>query len=398
MCNQKQVFYLREFRDNESAAEMRKTSWNKRVLSTSVTVPRTVPSAKQKKYARAKETLKAVVDRSTDFHNDIVHSTASFALSRDPRILKQLTNKLELWDPDVAERPLPSYPNLRLFTMRPPGVQKLVGGSLEIMYDEDTFGEEQAQGVVDETARQWEEVKLTVETVLFLRRGLVESGIALEYRFLRGFLAHGSDMFEKSSMVTNKVQPKQEGDPESERNGAAGLSKMSEPWNEVAAAQDEMMMDDSVDQTEGTATAAQGTTEEDLEDQMGVEIDAKDLVTEVYHNVKRVIGEVCPPRVSISKDQWAALMSATIKRLKAIVAAGKKYTDDLRGLNGDQLYAENLPDIWESFNNSIDVDLAKAAFGQAVRYVIAELASANEDLGDMLEQVVVELSRLGLDS
>src|SRR5271155_3596718 len=170
---------------------------------------------------------------------------------------------------------------------------------------------------------------------------------------------------------------------------------MSEPWNEVAAAQDEMMMDDSVDQTEGTTTAAQDTTEEDPEDQMGVKIDAKDLVTEVYHMVKLIIGEVAPSRLSIEKDPYAALMSSTIKRLKTVVNAGKKYTEDLRGLNGDQLYAETLPDIWESFNNSIDVDLAKAAFGQAVRYAIAELASANHDLVDMVEEIVVELSRLG---
>jgi hypothetical protein len=378
LCNQKQVFYLREFRDNESAAEVRKTSWNKRVLSVSVTVPRAIPSIKQKKFARAKETLKAIVDPTTDFRNDIVHLTASFALFREPHLLKQLKKKLELSDKDLADRPLPSYPNLRSFTRRPQVVQRLIGGSLEVMYDDGSFGEEQAQGVVDEAASQWEEVKLTVEAVLFLRRGLVESGIALEYRFLRGFLAHGSDMFEKSSMATNKVQPKQEGDPESEQNDVAGISKMSEPWNEVAAAQDVM--------------------EEDLEDQMGVKIDAKDLVTEVYHNVKRIIGEVAPPRLSISKDQYAALMSSTIKRLKTIVTAAKKYTEDLRGLNGDQLYAETLPDIWESFGNSIDVDLAKAAFGQAVRYAIADLASANQDLGDMLEEVVVELDRLGLGS
>ena len=277
LCNQKQVFYLREFRDNESAAEVRKTSWNKRVLSVSVTVPRAVPSIKQKKFARAKETLKAIVD---------------------PKLKK----KLELSDEGLADRPLPSYPNLRSFTKRPQVVRKLIGGSLEVIYDDGSFGEEQAQGVVDEVASQWEEVKLTIETVLFLRRGLVESEIALEYRFLRGFLAHGSDMFEKSSMVMNKVQPKQEGHPESEQYDAAGSSKMSEPWNEVAAAQDEMMMDDSVDQTEGTTTAAQDTTEEDLEDQMGVKIDAKDLVTEVYHTVKRIIGEAGPPRLSIEKD------------------------------------------------------------------------------------------------
>ena len=79
-------------------------------------------------------------------------------------------------------------------------------------------------------------------------------------------------------------------------------------------------------------------------------------------------------------------MSSTIKRLKTIVTATKKYTDDLRGLNGDQLYAETLPDIWESFNNSIDVDLAKAAFGQAVRYAIAELAPANQDCRDTVER------------
>ena len=165
----------------------------------------------------------------------------------------------------------------------------------------------------------------------------------------------------------------------------------------MAAAQD-AMEGDSDNQMEGTVTVAQDTAEEDLEDQTEVKFDAKELVAEAYHNVKRVIGEVAPSRLSIETDQYGALMSSTIKRLKTIVTAAKKYTDDLRGLNGDRLYAETLPDIWESFNNSIDVDLAKAAFGQAVRYAIAELASANQDCGDMVEQLVVELSRFGLDS
>lgn len=285
-----------------------------------------------------------------------------------------MKKKLELSDEDLADRPLPSYPNLRSFTKRPQVLQKLIGGSLEVMHDDASFGEEQAQGVVDEAASQWEDVKLTIETVQFLRRGPVESGIALEYRFLRGFLAHGSDMFDQRKM-SNQGQPKQEDDPESKQHSST--SKMSEPRKKGAA--------------------AQNTTEGDLEDQTGIKFDAKELVTEAYHNVKRIIGEVAPSRLSIEMDQYGALMSSTIKRLKTIVTATKKYTDDLRGLNGDQLYAETLPDIWESFNNSIDVDLAKAAFSQAVRYAIAELASANQDCGNMVEQLVVELSRLGLD-
>ena len=95
---------------------------------------------------------------------------------------------------------------------------------MKVMHDDASFGEEQAQGVVDEVASQWEDVKLTTETVLFLRRGLVESGIALEYRFLRGFLAHGSDMFDQRKM-SNQGQLKQEDDPESEQHSST--SKIS---------------------------------------------------------------------------------------------------------------------------------------------------------------------------
>ena len=83
---------------------------------------------------------------------------------------------------------------------------------------------------------------------------------------------------------------------------------MSEPWKEVAAAQD-AMAGDSDNEMEGMITAAQNTMEED---QTKVKLDAKELVTEAY-----------------------ALMSSTIKRLKTIVTATKKYTDDLRGLNED---------------------------------------------------------------
>jgi hypothetical protein len=102
----------------------------------SVTVPTAVPSIKQTKFARARETLKAIVDPTPDFHNDIVHLTASFALYREPEVFKQLKKKLELSDEDLADRPLPSYPNLRSFTKRPQVLKKLIGGSLEVMHDD----------------------------------------------------------------------------------------------------------------------------------------------------------------------------------------------------------------------------------------------------------------------
>jgi hypothetical protein len=107
---------------------------------------------KQKKFAHAGETLKAIVDPTPDFRNDIVHLTASFALCRELEILKQWKKKLELSDGDLADRPLPSYPNLRSFTKRPQVLKKLIGGSLKVMHDDTSFGEEQAQGVVDEVA------------------------------------------------------------------------------------------------------------------------------------------------------------------------------------------------------------------------------------------------------
>jgi len=158
-----------------------------------------------------------------------------------------------------------------------------------------------------------------------------------------GFLAHGSDMFDKASIVRTKIRPKQEDYSDNEQHGAVGTAKTSEQGNGVVAAQDAM--------------------EEDVEDQIEVMIDAKDLVAEVYHNVKRVVGEAGPSRLSVEKDQYGALLSSTIKRLKTISTATKKYIEDLRGLNRNQLYSESLLDIWESFKNSIDVDLAKTAFG-----------------------------------
>jgi hypothetical protein len=60
---------------------------------------------------------------------------------------------------------------------------------------------------------------------------------------------------------------------------------MSAPRKEVEVAQD-AMEDDSDNQMKGTITAQQDTTE--------VKFGAKELVTEAYHNVKRIIGEGCP--------------------------------------------------------------------------------------------------------
>jgi hypothetical protein len=119
----------------------------------------------------------------------------------------------------------------------------------------------------------------------------------------------------------------------------------------------------------------------------GVDVNAKGLVTEVYHIAKRVIGKAAPSKLSISKDQYGTLVSCATRSLKNIVLSNRKFTEDLRGLNGYYIYSETLPDIWESLKNSIDVELAKVAFGQAVRYATAELASDNVDCGDMVNQL-----------
>jgi hypothetical protein len=153
-CNQKQVFYFRKFRDSLSNAEGRKTSWNRKVLARSVRAAKTKLSSKQIKFAPAKETLNTIIDPTPDFHNDIVHLTASFAIYREPDILKRLKQKLELADEDLAERPLPSYPNLRAFLQRPKVLRQPAGDSMKITYDDSAFGKEEAQGVVDEAARQ----------------------------------------------------------------------------------------------------------------------------------------------------------------------------------------------------------------------------------------------------
>ena len=81
-------------------------------------------------------------------------------------------------------------------------------------------------------------------------------------------------MFDQWKM-NNQSQLKQEDDLESEQHSSA--SRMSEPWKEVAAAQD-AMAGDSDNEMEGMITAAQNTMEEDLEDQTKVKLDAKELV------------------------------------------------------------------------------------------------------------------------
>ena len=77
------------------------------------------------------------------------------------------------------------------------------------------FGLQDAKGVVEEVGKLWLEIQLEPEVVLCIKLGIYKSGVALEYRLLRRFLAYGSHRLTNESSEVKRVQRSQQDDSRS---------------------------------------------------------------------------------------------------------------------------------------------------------------------------------------
>lgn len=180
------VFYLAQFRDGTAVQRDRGREWNALVKTEiNLQAQRTAPrlTEKQENFRRANDTTKPVLHPKMSFSNELTCLAKAFEKSKQPWHLDQLIRTMKEQDEDLAYAPPPSNKSLR---------KLLDPAQLE------HFNMLDAQGVVEEVANLWPEVRLTSEVVLGLKDGLYSGGQVLEYRHIRGFLAYGTRLYEKA--------------------------------------------------------------------------------------------------------------------------------------------------------------------------------------------------------
>ncbi|KAL9074638.1 MAG: hypothetical protein Q9157_004312 [Trypethelium eluteriae] len=122
----------------------------------------------------------------------------------------------------------------------------------------------------------------------------------------------------------------------------------------------------------------------------------RDLVEDVYSNVKRIT----PPVVSMPSIMGYGdklLLKAIKNKLQEIVDAGRKMDTDLKKSAGDMTGTDLPVHIWERFSESMDIDVAKMAFLQVTRWVVAEIQQKHEALEKKVQDILNLLDKLKLD-
>lgn len=116
-----------------------------------------IPSEKQQRYKRAKDTTKLVLEPGMSLVNELATLSLSYDRYRQPWHLKELRSVLEEVQEDLRFQPLPTYWGIRKFAD--------LG---EVLTEED------AEKVVDDVQELWKDVtNVTVPAVLKLKEGLV---------------------------------------------------------------------------------------------------------------------------------------------------------------------------------------------------------------------------------
>jgi hypothetical protein len=190
--SQAEVFYFHEFRDEEKSTEWRRRSWNGLVLAHSCgAVGESDDLSKQRVEGGVQENPETSIEPSQSFANETTIPTSSFDTTHESRVIKELDTLLGLANEDIGQMPLLATDgNMRQFLSREVNMEM--------------FGREGAQGIVAEVRKLWPELEITSDNIFGLKRGLDGSGIALQYRHLRGLLAHGSSQLDQTADPDNQ--------------------------------------------------------------------------------------------------------------------------------------------------------------------------------------------------
>jgi len=191
------VFYRWEFRDASTSIRARGVNWNRLVTNQAVRpgFGGRLPSAKQKRYKPARGATRFTVEPQQSLSNECLMLILASQKNKDKWFLTELQDVFAEVDADPRYRPPPTNKALRLF-----------------VEGEEELSAEVASDVVDEIQEQWPEVEdVTADRVIRLKRGMIQSGIHLEYRLLRGFVAEA--MYRLAHHFAVSAMPIDDDDP-----------------------------------------------------------------------------------------------------------------------------------------------------------------------------------------
>ncbi|KAI9773999.1 MAG: hypothetical protein M1839_001950 [Geoglossum umbratile] len=118
-----------------------------------------------------------------------------------------------------------------------------------------------------------------------------------------------------------------------------------------------------------------------------------ELAIQTRKHVSLQFGEIPSSSTSLERDSLAAWVECHTQHIKALSEYNKLYVSALKNSQDDQVVAESLPAIWQTYANRPDVDSTRLMAGQAQRYNVSQLAGRDEGVGAKLDDYVKFLER-----
>ena len=117
-----------------------------------------------------------------------------------------------------------------------------------------------------------------------------------------------------------------------------------------------------------------------------------ELVVKTKRHVLLQFGEIPSSNTSLERDSFTAWVECHTQHIRALSEYRKRYVSALKNFQDDQVVAESMPAIWQTYANRPDVDSARLA-SQAHRSNVCQLAGRDEGGGAKLEDYVKFLER-----
>ncbi|TGO47698.1 hypothetical protein BCON_0266g00030 [Botryotinia convoluta] len=302
------VYFLWEFRDFATSVRDRRKNWGN-LVAQAAHRPDLLdePSQRQVEFKRGKQT-KLVFEPKISLANHLLLLSQSFLETPNDAILKDMEAALYDAVDDLQMRPSHGSENLRSFCELERDITK-----------------EEAQAVVLEVERYWPEINgLTWEIVRTVKRGLIQSGMELQYRLLRALLAEATSVFCGSGDIED-------------RDG------------------DEKM--------------------EEGETPQGSEFGSK--VEKILQTAERMIPLPTSTQSLLNKSDRTIIGAIAVK-LKEISKAFAEGDKELLDHCGDcALEQYSIYDIWGKYAEAVDTDPSKMAFMTIVRRLMMHLLRKN---------------------
>lgn len=118
------------------------------------------------------------------------------------------------------------------------------------------------------------------------------------------------------------------------------------------------------------------------------------------HKFARYCGGADPtPHISVEDNDFLIFLDTTIENLQALASYSKDYIDAITVKLGQEHSGQSLPDIFEQFALTPDVEGAQQWIREACHYLIIELVHRDEGVVTYLKDLIksLEESRANLN-